>query len=387
MLTLLAVAGFSGVITTRLCDAMLPALAAAFVVSTTDAAIVISSFAVTYGLMQLVYGPLGDRFGKPRIIAIATGCCALASLAAAAAPTLTTLAIARAAIGASAAAIVPLALAWIGDTVPMEKRQVVLARYSGATVSGIMLGAWAGGFLTQMLGWRATFLVFVPLFVVVAIAVWRRSSEPGAGPMPVSEQVPYWRQLSTLLGARWAQVVLVGVFLEAMFTFGFLAFLPTVLHTQFDMPPSYGGAVLAVFGLGGLAFSRMAPLLLRRISPPTQARTGSTLLAIGYAMLVWLPHWGWAIAGCLLAGFGFYMLHNTLQFSATQLSTTSQGTGVSIFACFLFLGQSVGVVIAAQIFERAGAAWGFATAGTALTLIGLAFAHQLRMRETPAAER
>ena len=79
MLTLLSVAGFSGVITTRLCDAMLPALVQAFSVSISEASIVISAFAVAYGLMQLVYGPLGDRYCKPRVIAIATACCGGAS--------------------------------------------------------------------------------------------------------------------------------------------------------------------------------------------------------------------------------------------------------------------------------------------------------------------
>lgn len=381
MLTLLAVAGFSGVTTTRLCDAMLPALVQAFSVSIAEASVVISAFAVAYGLMQLVYGPLGDRYGKPRVIAIATACCALASLAAAAAPTLQALTLARIAIGASAAAIVPLALAWIGDTVPMAQRQVVLARYSSATVSGIMLGAWAGGFLTQMLSWRATFLVFVPLYAAVAIILWRRVKAAESAPATPAEALPYRLQLAEMLRSPWAQVVLGGVFLEALFTFGFLAFLPTVLHTQFDMQPSYGGGVLALFGLGGLVFSRVAPLLLRRITPAVQARTGGILLALGFAMLVWMPHWAWAIAGCLFAGFGFYTLHNTMQFSATQLSVKSRGMGVSIFACFLFIGQSVGVILAAQIFVRWGPTWGFAMPGMALTLIGLFFAQQLRRRE------
>ncbi len=378
MLPLLAIAGFSSVIAIRLCDAMLPALAAAFTVSVTDAAVVISAFAITYGAMQLVYGPLGDRFGKPRVIACATAGCALAALAAALSPSLKSLALARIAMGAAGAAIVPLALAWIGDTVAMSRRQEVLARYSSATVSGIMLGSWAGGFMTEMLGWRSAFFMMVPLYVVVAVLMWRKAGKPGVNTVAAAKPEPYLRQIRTLLSARWPQIVLLSVLLEASFTFGFLAFLPTVLHQRFAMSLSYGGAVLAVFGLGGLLFSRSASVLLRRMTPPVQARIGSILLAIGYGLLVWMPHWSWAIAGCLIAGFGFYTLHNTLQFSATQLSTTSRGLGMSTFACALFIGQSVGVVIASQIFERAGASWLFATAGMALTLIGLTFAGQLR---------
>ncbi len=377
ILAVLAIAGFAGVITTRLCDAMLPALAAAFTVSSAEASIVIWAFSVTYGLMQLVYGPLGDRFGKPRVIALATGLCALASLAAAAASTLPALALARAAIGASAAAIVPLALAWIGDTVPVERRQIVLARYSGATVSGIMLGAWAGGFLTETLGWRATFLSFVPLFLVVAAVLWNLDGKERSKSHIKTAYEPYRRQLMNMLRTRRAQVVFGGALLEAMFVFGFLAFLPTVVHTQFAMSLSYGGAVLAGFGLGGLGFSRVAHVFVRSMTTAAQARIGSGVLATGYAMLAWMPHWSWAISGCLVAGFGFYTLHNTFQYSALQLSATSRGLGVSLFASFLFLGQSLGVILAANIFSLWGASWSFTIAGAALTIIGLTFAHLL----------
>jgi MFS transporter, YNFM family, putative membrane transport protein len=158
-----------------------------------------------------------------------------------------------------------------------------------------------------------------------------------------------------------------------------------VLHSRFAMPLSRGGAMLAVFGLGGLLFSRSAGALLRHIGPPAQARIGSALLAAGFALLAWMPHWGLVTVGCALGGFGFYALHNTIQVNATQLSTTSRGLAVSLFACSLFLGQSAGVAAAALVFARGEPAWGFGIAGMALTAVGLGFAHQLRKRESPVA--
>ena len=154
---LLAVAGFFSLSATRLCDAMLPALALAFGTSMTDAAATISFYAIAYGAMQLVYGPLGDRFGKPRVIALASAFCAVSSTWAALAPTLDSLLMARAAMGAATAAIVPLSLAWIGDTVPLERRQQTLARYSGITVIGMIVGPLLGALLTQFVSWRFAF--------------------------------------------------------------------------------------------------------------------------------------------------------------------------------------------------------------------------------------
>ncbi|MGV2488629.1 UNVERIFIED_CONTAM: MFS transporter, partial [Bacillus mycoides] len=136
------------------CDPMLPALSQEFNVSTGDASAVIAAFAVAYGVLQLFYGPLGDRLGKTRVVLGATSACAFFSAITALAPNLTALVVSRAAMGASAAGIIPLCMAWIGDQVPYEQRQETLAGLMVATVSGMMAGQWFGGFAVEALGWR-----------------------------------------------------------------------------------------------------------------------------------------------------------------------------------------------------------------------------------------
>jgi len=380
-LTLLSLAGFAALAAMRLCDAMLPELARAFSTPTSDAAMSIASFALAYGAMQLVYGPLGDRFGKPRVIAYAAIACAVATVGAAAAPSLQALVVARAAMGGAAAAIVPLALAWIGDHVSWEQRQAVLARYNGATISGIMVGTVAGGAVTDLVGWRLTFLILVPLFAVTAVFLLRESRR-NAHAQQV-ERPPYWRQVKELLQVQWARRVLVAVFLEGMLVFSCLAFVPTVLDTRFGLSLTQGGFILAMFALGGLVFSRAAGPLLRRFTQPVLARIGGGLLTTGFVLLSILPHWSWAAIGCCVAGFGFYMFHSNLQFSATQLSTSSRGVAVSLFACSLWFGQSVGVSVAALAFARLPAAACFGTAASALALLCYVFANQLRGQPSP----
>ena len=60
-------------------------------------------------------------------------------------------------------------------------------------------------------------------------------------------------------------------------------------------------------------------------------------------------------AACGLLGFGYYMLHNTLQTNATQMLPEARGTAVAGFSSALFLGQSAGVALAAPVVDRAGA--------------------------------
>ncbi len=381
-LTLLAVAGFAATFTLRVCDAMLPALATVFATSTAEAATVVSAFALTFGLMQLVYGALGDRYGKPRVIAFATAWCALATLAASLAPTLQSLVLARAATGAGAAAIVPLALAWIGDTVPIERRQAVLARYSSATLGGIVVGTWAGGFLTEALSWRAALVATAPLFAAVALMLGRHVGADRAA-AHAAPAAAYHRRIAELLASRWARIVLATVFIEGMFSFGFLAFLPAVLHARFALPLTTGGMVLALFALGGFAYSRIATHALARWSPHTLVVVAGALIAIGFALLAAMPHWSFALAACPMAGLGFYALHNAVQVNATQLSTSSRGLAVSLFASCLFMGQSAGVTLASLVFADMRSAWGFGLSSAVLGALGWAFGRQLRKRHAP----
>ena len=76
-LRLIGLTAFCSMASMRICDPMLIELGREFNVSTGDASQVISVFAIAYGLMQLIYGPLGDRIGKLRVITLATFACVL----------------------------------------------------------------------------------------------------------------------------------------------------------------------------------------------------------------------------------------------------------------------------------------------------------------------
>ena len=137
----LAAACFASMASMRLCDAMLPALGADFQLGAAQTAGAISVFAIAYGLLQLLAGPLGDRLGKARVVGAAALACGLAGFGAALAGSWPWLLLCRGLMGATAAGIVPLTLAWIGDQVPWDRRQVALARLLSWTVTGMMAGA------------------------------------------------------------------------------------------------------------------------------------------------------------------------------------------------------------------------------------------------------
>lgn len=368
----------------RIADAMLPELAREFAAAPAETAVVVWSFAVAYGALIFVYGPLGDRLGKPLIITLGALVCALGAVGAALAPSLKALTAARVVMGAGAGAIIPLALAWIGDQVPMAERQAVLARYAGTTVLGMMIGAWAGGLFAQTLGWRFAFAALAALLLaasaVLAVAQARARRGPAPPVRPPAGSVNFIGQASAVLAQPWGRRVLALVFLEGALVFGAMAFVPSVLHERFGLALGSAGAAVAAFGLGGLLYSRVAAWWLRRADSAQVAAVGGMLLAAGFAGLAAMPHWGFAAPACGVAGLGYYALHSSLQLQGTQLATQARGTGMALFAGLLFFGQSVGVAMGGLAFDHLPAAACFAACSAGLAALGFVFARLLRNR-------
>lgn len=353
---LLSVAAFASAAAARLCDPMLPDLARSFTASPTAVASVISSFAIAYGLTQAMFGPLGDRLGKYRLIALTTLLSTLGALGSAVAWSLDALVVSRVLLGATAAGIIPLSMAWIGDTVPYEQRQATLARFLGGQILGAIGGQFIGGVFTDTLGWRWAFAFLAGLYLIIGAVVLLESR---ANPSTHHRHADTPRQgilgqAAQVFAQPWARVILSVVFLEGMLVFGALAFVPSYLHEHFGLSLTMAGAAMAFFGLGGLSYILAARHFVRRLGEVGLATGGGILIALGWAMLAWGSTWLWALPASYFVGLGFYMLHNTLQTNATQMAPAVRGTAVSLFASSFFLGQSLGVTLAAHILAASG---------------------------------
>lgn len=369
---------FASMASMRICDAMLPALAQEFGTTPGHAAQAISAFALAYGLMQLFYGPLGDRYGKVKVIGLATLACTVGNALAAASTSLEWLVVSRALSGAAAAGIVPLTMAWIGDSVSYEDRQGVLAQLLGATVFGMICGQWAGGLLAEAFGWRSAFAMLVVIFLATGGLLASRGN--GEARLKQSCRVGLLYGIRSVLGSRWPKIVLSVTAIEGGLAFSALAFIPSDLHLRFGLSMPIAGGVVALYGVGGLVYSRTARQMLRLWGEPGLARIGAIGAAVAFATMAIAPSWYFIPPACLLAGFGFYALHNTLQTNATQMAPWARGTAVSLFACSLFLGQSVGIVGAAWVVDRFAAPTVFAVSAAGLLVLGLLFAVLIKHR-------
>jgi len=382
-IALLSVAAFASSASARLCDPMLPDLIRAFAASPTETAHVVSGFSVAYGLFQIFFGPLGDRVGKYRLVALTTLACTLGTLGAVLASSLDWLVLSRFLTGVSAAGIIPLSMAWIGDTVPYENRQATLARFLGGQIMGVIGGQFIGGLFADTLGWRWAFGFLCLIYLVVGALVFLEScrnpvtchQRPASG-----KESGIFAQITSVMSVHWARAILSIVFLEGMIVFGTLAFVPSYLHNRFGLTLMMAGGLMGLFGVGGFSYIIFAKFFVRRFGEVGLAIHGGLLIAAGWGLLAIAPTWHWALLSNYFLGLGFYMLHNTLQTNATQMAPLVRGTAVSLFASAFFLGQSLGVVLAALLLEKSGAFSLFIAAALFVPAIGAVFSRLLHIR-------
>jgi predicted MFS family arabinose efflux permease len=357
----------------RACDPLLPRLSAEYAVGLGTAAQTVTAFAVAYGVLQLAYGPIGDRYGKYRVVTIATLASALTSLACALAPTFAALVVARMLAGATAGALIPLSIAWIGDVVPYERRQPVLARFLVGQMFGIALGQLLGGLGADHFGAPPVFVALAVWFAATALLMWRLAPPQASAVTPAIAGETIVRRFAAVLRVRWTHVVLATVFLEGVLLFGALAFIPTHLHRNYGVPLTIAGSIVMLYGIGGLVFAACSRVLVRRLGEPGLAAAGSLLLVACFTAIALAHQPLVATFACLVAGLGFYMLHNTLQVNATQMAPAQRGSSLALFAACLFLGQSTGVTLAGYTAERFGTEPVIFGAGAALLLLGVLF--------------
>ena len=368
----LSFATFSSMTIQRLCDPMLPQLAKEFSTGIGQVAAVISWFAVIYGAAQIFYGPLGDRFGKMRIVSLATLGCSLGCLGSALATSLNELVWARMLAAACAAAIIPMSMAWVGDVVAYEVRQETLARLGLGSTLGLVGGQVMGGLFTDTIGWRWAFGGMALMFMAVGMLLLRQ--HPTHDRLQASEWTPtqqaFHRKVLRVLSEKRPRLVLTTVMLEGAFAFGVVAMAASHLHQQHAISLTLSGGIVALFGLGGVLYMLFARFFIRRFGESGMLRLGSLLFAGAFAVMAFAPWWPLTLPASLLAGVGFFMFHNTLQVLATQMFPQERGTCMALFAGLLFTGQSIGVLLAASLIAWVGSAWVLAVGGLMLAVLG-----------------
>lgn len=164
VLPLAAGATFLAMLDATIANLAIPDLRADFpAASVADVSWVITAYAVPFAALLTPAGRLASPLGLRRLFMGGVGLFSLMSLACAVAPGLAALAGARALQGAAAAAMIPASLAILLVAARPERRAGAIGLWSAAAALAAAAGPSLGGVLVDAFGWRAVFVVNVPL--------------------------------------------------------------------------------------------------------------------------------------------------------------------------------------------------------------------------------
>ena len=164
----------------------LPSMQADLQVSPATLTWITNAYMIAFGGLLLLFGRVGDTWGRKRVFQLGVAGFTLASVACGFAPSAFVLIAARFAQGIGAAAASSVILAIIATEFPRPaERATAMSGYMFVSVSGGSLGLFVGGLLTQVLSWHWIFWINVPVGVIALVLVQRHLRE---APRPGTKQ-------------------------------------------------------------------------------------------------------------------------------------------------------------------------------------------------------
>ena len=382
----------------------LPPIAASLGTSFGGLQWVIDGYALALAALLMITGTLADRFGRRRFYLAGLGVFAAASLACGLAPNAGALVAARVVQGAGGAAMFATTAALIATTYHGRRRGTAFGVWGAVNGLAAACGPLLGGLLTEGWGWRAIFLVNLPvavLAVVLTLAVVTESAATGGGRVDVlgaaaftvaSAALVYglvaageqgWSATDTVVALVLAAAALVAfvvvehrsaapmldlaLFADPSFAalmaaaavlqaaaFAHLALVSLWLQSLLGLTPIRAGLVVIPLSVASFVVSVAAGRFLHGGSPARPIAGGLALIGVGVLLMTLVgPESGpWALfAGLVVAGLGVGLATPVLV-SATLavLPPHRAGVGSAAVNTFRQLGLAVGLAVLGTIF-------------------------------------
>lgn len=280
----------------------------------------IAGYLAITAVLQIVLGPLSDRFGRRPVLLVSIALFAAASLGCALANDIWTFLFFRVLQGAIISGMA-LSRAVIRDMVPPQEAASLLGYVSMAMAVAPMLGPLFGGVLDEFFGWRASFYAFMAMGIALYWLCWVDLGETNTAPSETFtaqfQTYPELFRSRRFWGYAFCMAFSVGAF------YAFLAGAPLVAERLFAMSPAMLGLCLGTISLGFAFGSFLSGRLARRYSLLTLIIWGRVVACIGLAGGLMLFALGFVNAITLFGATIFVGLGNGLTLPSANAGAMS----------------------------------------------------------------
>jgi MFS transporter, YNFM family, putative membrane transport protein len=342
----LVVAAFSNIYLTQ---PVLPVLVAEFGVSETTASLSVSLVILGIALATLPFGKLVDRYPLRPIIVVGAGVVAAAGVVVASTENFTLLAAARLLQGLFLPALTSCVAAYLANSLPVERLNVVMGSYVSATVIGGLGGRLLGGWLHPPLHWRYAFISASALLLIAALAAAWRLPNAAVAPRRSATEVGFIALLSA-----WALWRIYAVGFGAFWVFSAtFNYLPFYLSAPPFQAPTEVITLLYLVYLVGVAMGPLAGRLSNRAGSGTTMVLGSVTFAAAL-LLTLIPSLITIVIGLIGMCAGFFATHAAAAGALNRRLTTSRGRANALYVLFYYVGGSLGIIVSGYAYRNGG---------------------------------
>jgi predicted MFS family arabinose efflux permease len=336
------------------------------------AALSVTSYMLFFGLLTIFFGPLGDRYGRGRILKVAAFGSAAFSMLSAFAFDLPSLIAVRAVNGGFSAGIMPLAVAYAGETATPETRQTRIGQVMGLMFLGGALATIIGGGIAYIGSWKTVYFVYGTAELIVAVPLAFLLRGRTAAPQSSGVIASYKAVVSN---GRLMRVVGL-LFFIGFSTLGAFAFLGKFIQDRTGLNLMLVGCLMSAYGagtfLGGRVAGRIRSAIGARLFPAAGLAGCAGLLAFGFTDARPLI----AVPALFLYGFAFICLQSSIITIAQDLLPSHRGTVMSATSFTMVVSGALGTLVNGGILRASGfmlllslAALGFALVGALAALL------------------
>ncbi|MDC2863151.1 MFS transporter [Bacillus sp. BP-3] len=318
--------------------------ASEFKVTIAKATLTSSAFSFFYAVGFLFFGPLSDRYGRKLIILLGLIVLAFVSPLLAFFNNLSSLIILRSIQGVAAATFAPSALAYVVEVFPLQKRVTTIGFVSTGFLMAGIVGQVFSSFMATEFGWQSVFYCLAGMYLITAILVIiflpSNGVNPGNGNL-----LNVFKQIIVVL--RNKQLLMCYVItLTLLLTFvGMYTTLGSYLGINFHLTNQQILSIRSV-GIIGMLLSPFAGKLVGEFGVNHILRSGIVMAILGLAVLGVCTNLSLLIVMSIIFVGGISLTVPTLIVMVGQFGGEYRGIAVSLYTFILFIGATLGPIIA-----------------------------------------
>lgn len=323
---------------------LIPSFSTFFKASEQTVGLTVTAYLIPYGISTLFYGLLADKLGTKGIIITSLFVFSVLTALTAFSQSINQLIIWRFITGIGASGVVPLSLAWIGQSYSFEERGRPLGWLFGAMAGGGAFGSSLGVILEPFVGWRMLFIgvsIIAAIIGIILYNIYQKIQIPKRTKLQLTLPIVF-NGYKQLLSSQRGIIAYIFVFFNAIFHAGVFTWLGFYFQKTFNLNGLEIGLALLGYGIPGFLLGPYIGKLADQYGRWKLLPFGLALSGLSAILLAFNIPLGIAALAVTFLSMGYDLTQPLLAGIITHVGKERSGQAMSLNVFMLFLGFGLG---------------------------------------------